>query len=68
MKNQLRRAAVILLAASISLSPMAGAPPRDRGGHDRDFSKEIVRIIKRVQKLLGISSNDDLPLPPPPHP
>lgn len=64
MKFCLRHAAVAALAVALSL-PLAAAPsPQKERSRDKD---EIVRIIKKIQRLIGISTNDDLPLPPPPN-
>lgn len=66
MRFYSRRAAAIVLAVALSLPSVVLASPRERErGRDK---QEIVRIIKKIQKLLGISTNDDLPLPPPPKP
>jgi hypothetical protein len=68
MKVYSRRFAAVVLAASLAIAPIAIASPQGRGGRDRDFGEKVVRIIKQIQKLFGVSSNDDLPLPPPPRP
>jgi hypothetical protein len=66
MKFCFRRAAAVALAVALSLPTVAMALPQERE-RSRDRS-EIVRIIKKIQRLLGISTNDDLPLPPFPKP
>ena len=66
MKFCVRRAAVIALAIALSV-PSVAAPMREERERGRDRS-EIVRIIKKIQKLFGIATNDDLPLPPYPKP
>lgn len=66
MRFYSRRAAAIVLAVALSLPSVAIASPFERE-HPRD-RRDIVRIIKKIQKLFGISTNDDLPLPPPPKP
>ena len=68
MKLWTRRAAAVMLAAVLSLPVMAGGTPRDREGRDGDRVAKIVKVIKKIQRLLGIATNDDLPLPPPPSP
>ena len=66
MKVFTRRAAAIVLAAALCLStPVFGAPARDGV---REKSGPIVRVVKKIQKILGISTHEDLPLPPIPKP
>lgn len=66
MKLCLHRAAVIALALALSLPSVAAPSKQDRErGRDKN---EVVRVIKQIQRLFGISTNDDLPLPPPPRP
>lgn len=64
MKTRFRGVAAAVLAASIVLSPMAAASPQ--GGRDRDLSEKIVRFIKHIQKIFGVSSDNDIPTPPHP--
>jgi len=54
-----RGAAVVVLALALLLSPLASARPVDR-----DSSSGIVRIVKKIQRLFGIATNDDMPQPP----
>jgi len=67
MKFHLRRAAAVVLAATLSLSSAAIAAPRPR---DRDGEKvdRLVQVVKKIQRLFGISSNDDGLVPPVPPP
>lgn len=68
MKFHSRRAAAVVLAVAISLSlpiTVAASPQKREGASTRN---EIVRIIKKIQRMVGIAVNDDLPLPPPPPP
>lgn len=62
MKFVTRRVAAAVLAAVLLLpaAPVAVAGPRDG-----DPGDHIVRIIKKLQKLFGISAQSD-PLPPRP--
>lgn len=62
----LRRTAAVVLAVALSLPTVALAVPRERD-HAGQYEK-IVRVIKKVQKLFGISTNDDIPIPPVPKP
>lgn len=65
MKSFSRRAAAVVLIAALSLPSVALASPlyeRDRG---RD-PNPIIRIIKKIQKIFGVTSNDDVPVPPKP--
>ena len=65
MKSHLRRIAAIVIVVALSLPTVALAASHD----DRDRGRgtdPIVRIIKKIQKLLGIGSNDDIPTPPKP--
>lgn len=65
MKNHVRRVAAAVLVAVLYLhiAPVAAAAPRNS---DRDVPSSIVRVIQKLQKLFGISSNHDLPQPPRP--
>lgn len=62
MKFVSRRVAAALLAAVllVPVAPAAFAGPRDGDARDR-----IVRIIKKLQNLFGISTQSD-PMPPRP--
>lgn len=67
MKSTLRRAAAVVLAAALISPHVAVAAPQARD-RDHDKSGRIVIVIKKIQKLFGISTNDDLPQPPIPKP
>lgn len=66
MKSHSRRAAAVLLAVVVTFAaaPDVFAGPR----RDRELPNPIVRIIKKFQKIFGISTQDDQPLPPRPDP
>jgi hypothetical protein len=65
MKTNSRRAGVAALALVIALSagPAALAAPGDR---PEDVRAKIVRLLKNLQKSLGVTILDDLPSPPKP--
>jgi hypothetical protein len=66
MKSFRMRAAAIALAVFVSFAVVAEPAPRDR-----DRAREnggVVRVIKKIKRVLGIVTNDDLPLPPFPDP
>jgi len=67
MKCHSRRIATVVLAVALSLSSVATASPKqqDRG---RERIGRIIQVITKIQKLFGISTNDDLPQPPIPAP
>ena len=68
MKSYSRRAAAIVLAATISVSSAAVAAPQQRADRGEKIDR-IVRVIKKkVQKLFGVTSNDDGLTPPVPPP
>ncbi len=52
-------AVVLTLLLSISVTPIADAAARDRD----DFQTKIVKVIKKLQQLIGFESG---PLPPVP--
>ncbi len=56
-------AAALALAICVSISPIATAAPADR---EMDVRERIVRVIKKVQRLLGIGTCEETPLPPRP--
>ena len=66
MKVSMQRVAVVTLAIALSL-PLIAAQPRQKGERSQQKSA-IIRLIERVQRVLGITTNDDLPLPPYPTP
>ena len=58
------RAARVLVAALLSLLVVAAsAQPRER---DRGVPPGISKILKKIQKALGITLHDEQPLPPRP--
>jgi hypothetical protein len=64
MKFRFRSVAALTLAAVLTFPVAAGADPR---GSDReDISQRIVRIVKKLQKMLGASTQESLPMPPRP--
>jgi hypothetical protein len=64
MKVFCRKVAAVLLATVLSLAyvPVAIAAPPDRD----DIGSRITRIIKKLQRLVGITTTDDAPVPPRP--
>ena len=58
-----KRVAAVVLAASLTVAanPLIAAPRDERGDVPR-----IVKVIKKLQKLLGISTHDEQPVPPRP--
>ena len=65
MKRHARSVAAAVLAVflSIQVVPVAAAFPR--GGRD-DFPERITRVLKKLQRLIGISTHEDGPVPPKP--
>ena len=62
-----RRAAATVAAAAlaVSLSSSAFGSPQERElGRDKGG---VVRILKKIQKILGITTHEDLPTPPHPN-
>lgn len=55
---------VVAVALSVPVALVSVAGPR----HDRgpDLPAKIVKIVKHLQKLFGISTNETLPQPPRP--
>ena len=66
MTSYSRRLAAVALAFLLSIPVFAGSPADERG-HGADRSG-IVRMVEKVKKILGISTNSDLPAPPVPAP
>lgn len=69
MKFLTRRTAALVLAVVLSLPTVVLAAPQGRE-RDRE-SGPIVRVIKKIQKFLGVTTNDDglqVPIPGPPKP
>jgi hypothetical protein len=62
MKFYSRRAAAVALAVALSVSTVVTGSPR-QAERDRDKSTRIILLIKKV---IGISTNDDMPAPPHP--
>ena len=64
MKFQSRSVAAVVLAAvlSIQIAPIAAATPRDRD----DLSTKIIRIIKKLQRFVGVGTLDETLNPPRP--
>jgi hypothetical protein len=62
MKSHHRVIAAIVVAVAISLPSLALAaqPPRERGGE----KGPVVRIVQKIRKFFGITTHDDLPVPP----
>jgi len=69
MKNHSRFSSLTALALALAiLTAPLSALPRDRN-RDRDRDRDqppVIRIIKKISKVLGISTDDDLPGPPKP--
>lgn len=65
MKLHSRSAAAVVVAVALSLqvAPVAAAVPRDTRD---DFPTRIVRIIKSLQRFIGVTPNEDIPIPPRP--
>jgi hypothetical protein len=62
MKPYSRRVSAVL-AVILFVAVSAGAAPAPRDNRDRDLPAKIARII---QKIFGVTSQADLPLPPRP--
>ena len=60
-----RGVAALILAAVLSLqvAPVSAAAPRDPSG---DLTSKIVRLLKVLQRFVGVVSYDDAPQPPRP--
>ena len=67
MKSYTNRTAIAVLAVALSLPPIAVASPR-RPDQDRSEVSPIIYVIRKIHKLFGISTHDDLPQPPLPAP
>jgi hypothetical protein len=63
MKCYFRLLTAVVLAVAISLPSVALATPQAR---DRGDKSPVVRIVAKIRKFFGITTHDDLPLPPPP--
>ncbi len=67
MKSFFRLAGAVTVAVLVSsTAPIASAQPRAAGS--RDLKPKIVRIIKTIQKLFGVSGHTDGLIPPRPEP
>lgn len=64
MKGFSRRVAAVVLAMVLSLAyvPATAAATCDRD----DIGSKITRIIKKLQRLVGITTTEDAPVPPRP--
>lgn len=62
MNSHSRRAAAVALALILSV-PVFAAAPRDERGHGAERGA-IVRIVEKIKKVLGISTNSTYPSPP----
>jgi hypothetical protein len=56
-----RRAAAVALAVALSLPIIVDARPRQEPERDRGV---IVSIVKKIKKIIGVTTNDDGPQPP----
>ena len=65
MKSAFRTLAAVAVAAVLTfpLAPIAAASPCD--GND-DLTSRIVHVVKKLQKLFGITSQTNEPIPPRP--
>jgi hypothetical protein len=61
MKCHIRFFAAVVLAAAVSF-PSFAAQPRERGGE----KGPVVRIVQKIRKFFGITTHEDLPVPPHP--
>jgi hypothetical protein len=69
MKSYFRRTAVVVIAVALSLSlPTVATASVQALVREHGNKNHVVRIIQKIQKLFGISTNDDLPQPPIPTP
>ncbi len=64
MKFQYRVFAAIVFAAFLALPSFGGPQPRERGGE----KGSVVRVVQKIRKFFGITTNEDTPLPPVPKP
>jgi hypothetical protein len=64
MKTVSHRGAALLLAVTLAFSPLALAGTRSE--RRRDLPDPIIRIVKKIQKIFGITTNDDGMIPPRP--
>ena len=64
MKSVFRLLTAVAVVVFIFLStPVASAQPRDGGWRDLP---QLVKIVKKLQKVFGIASHEDAALPPRP--
>lgn len=65
MKSSSRGVAAVVLSVVLSLhiAPTAAAFSRD--GHD-EIPQKIVRVLKKLQRFIGIGTHDDSVTPPKP--
>ena len=64
MKSKYRRLAVFTCAVVLSLHSLAALPASV--GDRSNFLDRISSIVAKVQRLLRLTVNDDLPIPPKP--
>lgn len=64
MRVSFRFLAAVAIAVLVSNMSVAAAP-RDRGTR---LDPKIVKVIKQLQKIFGVSSHTDAPMPPRPTP
>ena len=64
MKKVQFRACVVALALAISLS--ATAPAFARNHEPRDVRERVLRLIKKIQTIVGVGTNNDGLTPPKP--
>jgi ABC-type sugar transport system substrate-binding protein len=64
MKKNSLRAATLALVLAVSVASVAAAAPRDR----EQKGPVITRVVKKLAKIFGITTDDDLPTPPWPKP
>lgn len=69
MKFYSRRTAAVVLAVALAIPTAASAQPQERD-HTRRQQQiaNVTSFIKKIQKLFGVSTNDDIPIPPVPTP
>ena len=62
MKFQYRVFAAIVIVAFLALPSFGGPQPQDRGRE----KGPVVRVVQKIRKFFGITTNEDLPQPPNP--
>lgn len=62
MRIRTRRTAAVVLAVALSLPTAAFAASKDQ---DRIEGRDpIARVVSKIKRLLGVSTNSDQPVPP----